>query len=286
MNKKKILMLVMLVVGLFILSGCTVPTKDGKVVLITNETSFKYMFDNEGFFSALFVFPLTKSIDFIATNTKSVFLGVITVTIIVNVLVVLLTWKQSMAQQKMQEIQPEVIKIQKKYEGKTDQASKMRMGQEIQQLYAKYGVNPFGTMLSMFIQFPIIIAIYHAVMRSEQVANGTFLNLSLKTTPLSGITSGLYGYGIIFVVMALLQVASVMTPQILNEHKAKREAARQHKPYKKQPNPTQNIVYAMIGIVVFMGLTFPSGVTIYWAITSLIGIIKTLILHRILNGEI
>lgn len=52
-----------------------------------------------------------------------------------------------MSNQKMQEIQPELQKIQNKYKGKTDQQSQMRMYQETQALYQKYDIHPFGTML-------------------------------------------------------------------------------------------------------------------------------------------
>ena len=45
-------------------------------------------------------------------------------------------------------LQPELNKIQRKYEGRDDQASKMRMAQEQQQLMKKYDVNPGSMMLS------------------------------------------------------------------------------------------------------------------------------------------
>ena len=73
----------------------------------------------------------------------------------------------------MQLIQPEINKIQRKYEGKDDDASKMRQAQELQNLYKKYGINPFGTILITFIQFPIIIAMYQAVQRSYAVTTGS-----------------------------------------------------------------------------------------------------------------
>lgn len=157
------------------LTGCTVPhDASGKTILIDNSTTFKYMFDNEGFFAALLVFPLTKLLNFFANSTGSVFLGIVLVTAIVNIGVVLVTWKQNVAQQKMQELQPEMAKIQKKYEGRTDQDSRLRQGQEMQQLYNKHGVNPLASMATMFIQMPILLSIYHAVMRSYAVHQENF----------------------------------------------------------------------------------------------------------------
>lgn len=283
MNKKKLLLIIIVLVALFALSGCAVPTKNGKVVLITDDTTFKYMFDNEGFFAAIFVYPFTKAINFISKSTNSVFLGIALVTLLVNLAILALTWKSNISQQKMQALQPEMAKIQKKYEGKTDQASKMRQGQEIQQLYAKHGVNPLGTFASLFIQFPVMIAVYHATMRSEQVANGKLLGLNLQTTPLGGVSAGQYGYAIIFIVMAILQIVSMKLPQYLSEKRAKEEAERQFKPYKKTPQPAQNFMFMMIGIVLFFGLTWASSMSIYWAITSAIAILKTLIIDKYLK---
>lgn len=280
MNKRKIILILVVVLALLALSGCTVPTKDGQTVLIDDSTTFKYMFDNEGFFAALFVFPLVKSINFIASSTGSVFLGVVLVAVTLNVLVTLFTLKQNIAQQKMQELQPELAKIQKKYEGKKDNASKMRQGQEMQELYKKEGINPLSAMLSAFIPFPIMIAMYHAVVRSSQVSKGSFLGLSLDTKPLDGTVNGNYGYLIIFIVMIILQLVSMKLPQFLNEQKAKKQAQQQHKPYRKQPQPGQNMMYVMVFIVAYFGITLPSAMAIYWSVTSVIMIVKTLVLNK------
>ena len=49
------------------------------------------------------------------------------------------------SEQKMQEVQPELQKIQAKYEGRTDEVSQQRMAQEMQQLYAKYNIFIFNS---------------------------------------------------------------------------------------------------------------------------------------------
>ena len=62
--------------------------------------------------------------------------------------------------------QPEIQKIQNKYKDKTDERSKMQMAQEMQNLYQKYDIHPFGSMLITFIQLPIMMGMYYATMRS------------------------------------------------------------------------------------------------------------------------
>ena len=59
---------------------------------------------------------------------------------------------------------PELQAIQKKYKGKNqDQAAMMKMNEETQAVYQKYGVNPMGSCLQMVIQMPILFALYRVI---------------------------------------------------------------------------------------------------------------------------
>ena len=58
---------------------------------------------------------------------------------------------------------PELQKIQKKYRGKKDQASQMKMQEETMAVYEKYGVSPTGSCLQMVIQMPIFFALYQVI---------------------------------------------------------------------------------------------------------------------------
>ena len=60
---------------------------------------------------------------------------------------------------------PELQKIQKKYRGKKDQASQMKMQEETMAIYEKYGVSPTGSCLQMLIQMPIFFALYQVIIK-------------------------------------------------------------------------------------------------------------------------
>ena len=62
-------------------------------------------------------------------------------------------------------MQPEIQKIQKKYQGKKDQASMMKMNEETQAVYQKYGVSPTGSCVQLAIQMPILFALYQVIYR-------------------------------------------------------------------------------------------------------------------------
>ena len=285
-NKKTLMLVLVIFAALFLLSGCSVPTdpETKEVILITSDTTFKSIMDSESWFSAFFVFPLAKIINAL-TPYAGVASSISLVTIGVHLIVLLLTLKSTIASQKMQTIQPELTKIQKKYEGKTDENSKMRMAKEMEDLYSKHNINPLSTIITSFIQIPVFLSIYHAVQRSEAVKFGSFLGMSLQKTPLSGITSGEWGYLLLFIIMILAQVGSMMFPQFLANHKAKKEAELQHKKYVKAKSPLGNSMYLIMLPVLVFSISWASAMTIYWIISSLVAIGKALLVQFILSKK-
>lgn len=95
------------------------------------------------------------------TSAGSLGLAIIIFTLIVKLLLFPLMVKQQKSSFKMQQIQPELNKIRKKYEGKTDQMSQQRMAFEMQELQKKNGVNMMGGCLPMLIQLPILYALFY-----------------------------------------------------------------------------------------------------------------------------
>ncbi|PHV70620.1 hypothetical protein CS063_09975 [Sporanaerobium hydrogeniformans] len=63
----------------------------------------------------------------------------------------------------MSRLQPEMQKLQKKYQNKKDQASQMEYSKEMQALYKKYKINPLAGCLPLLIQFPIIMALFNVL---------------------------------------------------------------------------------------------------------------------------
>ena len=281
-RKKQLLLLLVFVAMLFLASGCTAPVdpETKEVIQITSDTTFKYMMANENWFSAFFVFPLSKLINFL-TPYVGVALSISVVTLLVHIITLIFTIKSTVMTQKMQVIQPEMNRIQKKYEGKTDERSQMAQAQELQRLYKDNGINPFGAIISSFIQLPIIMAIYLSVQRAETVVNGTMWGLSLKETPLHGIMSGQWLYLVIFVFMALCQIGSMMLPQFLATQKAKKEAAAHHRKYEKTKQPGGNMMIYMMVFILVISINWPADMTIYWAVSSLVMIFKTLFVQLI-----
>jgi len=90
-------------------------------------------------------------------------LCIIIFTIVIKLLMLPMTMKQTKFSKMSQLVQPEITKIQKKYQGKTDNASMMKQQEEIQAVYDKYGISMSGGCLQMFIQLPILMALFQVI---------------------------------------------------------------------------------------------------------------------------
>lgn len=101
-------------------------------------------------------------------------------TIIIYMALLPLTYKQQKFSMLTRKMQPEMQAIQKKYKGKTDQASMQAMQEETSAIYDKYGVSPMGSCIQLLIQMPILFALYRV-----------FYNIPAYLSSVKGIFSGL-----------------------------------------------------------------------------------------------
>ena len=278
MTKKRITRLLTVIAIAFVLSGCSTSSE-----LITLDTTFSDVM-NDGFFAAVITYPLAQAINLLEPKV-GIFLAVSLVTIGINAIVMIFTFKSSVGMQKMQELQPEMQKIQAKYEGRTDDVSQQRMAMEMQQLYSKYNVNPLGAIISTFIQFPLLIGMYNAVRRSETVANAQFMGVSLSMSPSQALKEKAWVCVVIFVLMILCQFISIKLPQILANKHGQEEAEKHHKTYQKPQNQNQMMTYSMLAMVAFVMFSCPTALSLYYCISSIVNIAKTLIIDKMTHKE-
>ncbi|MCI8610530.1 MAG: membrane protein insertase YidC [Clostridiales bacterium] len=69
---------------------------------------------------------------------------------------------------------PKVAALRKKYAGRTDQATRLKMQEETQKMYQENGFNPMGGCLPMLIQLPIILALYQVIVNPLRYICGVF----------------------------------------------------------------------------------------------------------------
>ncbi|OKZ64817.1 MAG: stage III sporulation protein J [Clostridium sp. 42_12] len=124
-------------------------------------------------YSGKIIGPIAKLIGYIMNylymfldkvfGIQNIGICIILFTFIIYMCMIPLTYKQQKFSKLSQKMQPEIKEIQKKYQGKKDQASMMKMNEETQAIYEKYGVSPTGSCVQMVIQMPILFAMYRVV---------------------------------------------------------------------------------------------------------------------------
>ncbi|NLK77898.1 MAG: YidC/Oxa1 family membrane protein insertase [Clostridiales bacterium] len=124
-------------------------------------------------YSGKIIGPIAKLIGYIMNylymfldkvfGIQNIGICIILFTFIIYMCMIPLTYKQQKFSKLSQKMQPEIKEIQKKYQGKKDQSSMMKMNEETQAVYEKYGVSPTGSCVQMLIQMPILLAMYRVV---------------------------------------------------------------------------------------------------------------------------
>jgi len=220
-------------------------------------------------------------------------LSIVGLVIVIRIILIPLFVKQIHASRRMQLIQPEMQKIQKKYKGKTDPESRQAMTQETMGLYKRTGTNPFSSCLPILLQSPIFFALFRVLSNLAGIAAGkrvpigpldrymalqanesTVFGVSLSSTfqhmlavvgnVIHVVPSDL-NTKIVCVVMIVLMSATTFTTQ--------RQLMMKNMPASALDNPFAKqqkvLLYLMPLMFVFSGVTFPIGVLLYWLTTNL-----------------
>lgn len=90
-------------------------------------------------------------------------IAIILFTVVVNLLMMPLTIKQQKFSKLSAKMNPEIQTIRDKYKNRTDNDSMMAQNQEVQAVYAKYGVSASGSCVQLLIQMPILFALYKVI---------------------------------------------------------------------------------------------------------------------------
>lgn len=243
---------------------------------------------NSGIIEGLLVYPVAWLLYTFGTMFGStgmgLFFAILLVTVIVRLFLILITFKQTLAQQKMTALSPKLAEIQAKYpNSNTNQSEKTRMAQEQMDLYKKNNVNPFGMFIVLIFQFPIFIATWGAMSGSAILTNGDIFGLKYSAITLNEITRGNFMAILLFVLMSVAQVVSMKLPQYLQKKKAAKVQKLGKNPAAEKNQKTMNMVSnIMVVMIIVMGLTLPVAMGIYWFIGALISLAQSFIMQAIL----
>ncbi len=232
---------------------------------------------------AIIINPMTNALmllyDFLGNNFV---LAIAVFTILIRLITLPLNLRQQKSSLRMQEMQPQIQSIQKKYKD-----NPQKMNEE----FKKIGYNPADSLtgcLPLLIQFPILIGLYRAII---VLLGSTPQALFELTDRIYAFVDQLVGVGTalpipnkflwlnlaqpdpLYILPVLVFGTMFISQKLMTPAKPKED-----KDKKKQPdsNPmagmTQSMQYTMPLMFGFFSLSFPSGLSIYFILSNLIGI--------------
>lgn len=220
--------------------------------------------------------------------------GIVFTTIIIRTVAWPIYSRQNGVSVKMQLMQPEMDKLQKKYAFRKDEASQQKMKQEMMLIYKKYKFNPLGCVFTMLIQFPIFVAMYEVVRRINltqvvDAGNGVLIEsygkFALADTKLFGFfelngtsaTVGAIQDRILCVVIAILYAGITFLSQKLAQRKPSYMKKTTYNP-KANDQAKQMKIMNIVMIVMFFFIALSStALGIYWLIGAIYQIFQSYI---------
>lgn len=208
-----------------------------------------------GLWDAIFVKPLAFLIIQMAKVLKNYGLSVILLGILIRVILLPFAKKSQLQAEIMNQINPEMQAIERKYQTQTDNDAMMAKAQEMMILYKKYNFNPMSSFLMAFIQLPLFFAFYSALNRIPVIFEDSLFGMYLGTTPSIGIQNGQYQYLILVVLVFLTTYFSFKKTMTTTGNK-------------QQDNQMK---YMLIFMLVFIGMasfSLSTAVAFYWIATN------------------
>jgi YidC/Oxa1 family membrane protein insertase len=209
---------------------------------------------NYGFWHGIVVI-LLKIIHFLYFLTKNWGLSIIILTFMLYLLLFPFTMQSTKAMKRMQQVQPEIEELKKKYKDDLKKFTK-----EQSELFKKYKVNPLGGCLPFFFQLPIFFALYQVFLRLVELKNAQFLWIKNLSLPDHAFKLP-FPYPIDYVNILPLAIAiiglvqqKVATPKSLSSEQR-----------------SMGLIFSLLMGVVFYN--FSASLTLYWFIQNLLTLI-------------
>ena len=211
-------------------------------------------------------------------------LCIILLTIVIYLIMYPLNSKQQKSTRLMNKVNPEIKEIQKKYKNKKDQASQLKMNEETQQVYAKYGISMFGGCLPLIITMPILWCLYR-VMYSigdyipalKEPSAGNFLGLAVNMSPTQFLADKVnhpYGW-VAFIIPVLAMVLQFVNTKVMQAGTNNAPAAED-----SMGQSMKMMNYFMPVMSGFFCLSLNMGIGLYWITGSLFRIVQCIFVNR------
>ncbi len=178
-------------------------------------------------------------------------IAIIVLTVIIKVALLPLAVKQIRSMKGMQELQPKIQAIQKKYKG-----DRAKISSEMQRLYRENHISPAAGCLPLLIQMPFLISIYYALMGFPyDPAHESFLWLDSLAAPDTTY---------------ILPALAALSTWVISWQTTPKNVQGSQK----------TMLYIMPLFIGYISITFPSGLVIYWVVCNVFQFVQQTIMFR------
>ena len=202
-------------------------------------------------------------------------LSIIGLVLVIRAALIPLFVKQIKGQRNMVLAQPELVALQKKYKGKTDQESRQKMAAEQMEIYKRTGSNPLSSCLPLLVQMPIFSSLFFVLSDAQhgKFIQGGFLDAALAKSFTDASFFGAPLHETFLSPTATLEVkimAGVMifvmtATQFITQRQIIAKNQNPASAQSSQYMQTQKVMLWLFPIIfAISGISFPLGVMWYW----------------------
>ena len=193
--------------------------------------------------------------------------SIIILTFLVRLVMHPLSRKTQMSMHRMQKLQPKLNELRTRHKG-----NKRKQSEEQMKMFREHGVNPMGGCLPMFVQLPIFIALYRGIDLSIELRQAPFM---LWITDLSRPDTLCHLPVMLPIVRDTLNILPIiMTISFVVQQRMQPKSAD---PQQAQQQKMMMFMPIVFGVILYH---MPSGLTLYWLTSNLLGILEQKIIKR------
>ncbi len=201
-------------------------------------------------------------------------LAIIVFTIILRLVTIPFTLRQLQSTKAMQEMQPRMQEIQKKYK------DPKRRQQETMKLYKETGINPLGCFMPMAIQMLVFIALYRALAFVVGGSPESLVGLSQRIYPWSYLSDAIpLGQTFLWLKLGEADNTFILPLMVGVSTYVQTKLAQTPSSTPQQQQQQQMMTWMMPLVMVWITLSLPSGVGVYWVISNIFSVFASYIVY-------
>lgn len=228
-------------------------------------------------FTTIFYQPILNLLVFLYNTVSFQDLGV--AIILLTIIIKLALWplgKQSIKSQKaLQDLQPKIEELKKKYAN-----DKVGLSQATMAMYKENKINPFSSCLPLLIQLPFLFAVYQVF--RDGLNNKLDLVYSFISRPevINGFSFGFIDLNKSSVYLAVLAGLAQFWQAKMMMAKKPEIKSEGSKDENMAAIMSKQMLYFMPAITIFIGVSLPGGLTLYWFVITLLTALQQVLIFK------